>query len=274
MSIPSASARISRKTRSPISLEAFDRRLFGYAAAASAAGVAVISLAQPCQAEIVYTNAHQQIAGSYSLNLNNDGIVDFIIINFRNSGTSGGPRLFFSQAAWVRGAGTNRVWATSGARENALALSGGSIVESGDRSFISYALMEKCKGSNKGSNRSYSGSWVHAEEHYLGFAFSIDGQTHYGWARLNSRVSLGKCTSYVLLTGYAYETEAGKPIKTGQTVEEGDPPNLHIDDEQNNRQASAMLGTLGSLALGIVPSKRADSKASQKQSQGADPALQ
>jgi hypothetical protein len=255
MPIPDTLTRTSRKKRGSVSLDkGFDHRLFSYAAAASAAGVAALSLAQPCHAQIVYTNAHQFIDPNshYSLDLNHDGIVDFTITNGRYSGSSGGPRRFFSQSLWVRGAGTNGVRGPYFA--NAFALPGGSVIESGDH-FLSNALMDKCKGSNGGSNRSVSGSWVDAKELYLGFAFSIDGQVHYGWARLNSQVKTAKCTSSALLTGYAYETVPGKPIKAGQTVDEGKAPNIHVADEM-----SAMIGTLGKLALGIMPSAPPDSK--------------
>jgi hypothetical protein len=51
---------------------------------------------------------------------------------------------------------------------------------------------------------------------YLGLKFTIDGETHYGWARLT--VAKGKRGSQVvdaILTGYAYETVANKPLYAG-----------------------------------------------------------
>jgi hypothetical protein len=46
----------------------------------------------------------------------------------------------------------------------------------------------------------------------------IDGQVHYGWARLNvARPQVGGIQATV--TGYAYETIPNKPIITGKTKE-------------------------------------------------------
>jgi hypothetical protein len=256
MSIPDTSARTSRKKRSSVSLDkALEHRLFAYAAAASAAGVAAISLAQPCHAQIVYTKAKQYIDpnSSYSLDLNNDGVVDFTITNTLGScnGRFSGPSCY-SQNLWVHGAGTNQVWdnyLTEPPR--AWALAAGNVVGAGDN-FLGSGLMDKCKGTRGQTSFYGTGSWIDLQGRYLGLAFSIDGQTHYGWARLNSQVEGRKCKSSVLLTGYAYETVPGKPIEAGQV---GEKPNIHIADEM-----SAMLGTLGKLALGIMPSAPPDSK--------------
>jgi hypothetical protein len=253
MPIPDAPARISRKKRGSVSLDkGFDHRLFSYAAAASAAGVAALSLAQPCHAQIVYTNAHQVIDPNshYSLDLNNDGLPDFTITNTIGS-CSFGPRCVL-QNLWVFGAGTNQVWDNYNSGRQAAGLLPGSIIGPGVR-FYGYGLMDRCEATR--SSVYGSGSWFEARGGYLGLAFSIDGQTHYGWARLSSQVK-GRCHSSVLLTGYAYETVPGKPIEAGQIH---DKPNIHIDDEM-----SAMLGTLGKLALGIMPSKPPDSKESEK----------
>ena len=49
--------------------------------AASAAGVGLLALAGPAQAEVVYTPVNQVIGynGVYGLDLNHDGTVDFLI---------------------------------------------------------------------------------------------------------------------------------------------------------------------------------------------------
>lgn len=56
-------------------------RLTAYALSASAAGVSLLALTEPCEAQIVYTPAHVTIGrrGSYGLDLNNDGKIDFTI---------------------------------------------------------------------------------------------------------------------------------------------------------------------------------------------------
>jgi hypothetical protein len=59
-----------------------DKQLLAYATAATAAGIGL--LAQPAEAKIVYTAANTTIqgnGGNLNLDLNNDGIADFIIFN-------------------------------------------------------------------------------------------------------------------------------------------------------------------------------------------------
>jgi len=71
----------------------------------------------------------------------------------------------------------------------------------------------------------YQGPWLNAsgygkgvKNRYLGLKFLINGQAHYGWARLNLKLegNAGKKIT-TILTGYAYETIANKAIITGKT---------------------------------------------------------
>ena len=81
----------------------------------------------------------------------------------------------------------------------------------------------------------YEGPWLNASHRYLGLTLVIDGQTHFGWARL----SVGPFYNFsciATLEGYAYETIPGMPIRAGETGPAAD--------------ASAEPGTLGSMALG------------------------
>lgn len=79
-----------------------------------------------------------------------------------------------------------------------------------------------------------NGPWFLKQDHYLGFAFNIDGKEHFGWARL----SLGRFVfdHTATITGYAYETVPGKAIIAG--------------DEGNSGEVSTASATLGALALG------------------------
>jgi hypothetical protein len=59
------------------------------------------------------------------------------------------------------------------------------------------------------------GPWAGGKNGYLGLKFMIDGQVHFGWARVTVTKHIGE----VVLTGYAYETVANKHLKAGQTSE-------------------------------------------------------
>jgi len=65
-------------------------------------------------------------------------------------------------------------------------------------------------------HRSVFGPWVNVQNRYLGVEVPIDGVTHYGWIRLSSTIGKYRVSAFTL-TGYAYETVAGQPIKAGQT---------------------------------------------------------
>ena len=62
------------------------------------------------------------------------------------------------------------------------------------------------------SHSSFTRPWAGVTNRYLGFKFLIDGQVHYGWAR----VSVPDIYD-VVVTGYAYETIPNKPIIEGHT---------------------------------------------------------
>jgi hypothetical protein len=68
-------------------------------------------------------------------------------------------------------------------------------------------------GGISGSNVT-TGKWLNVQNHYLGLQFSINGQTHYGWARFTVTLKSGIVGT---LTGYAYETIPNKRILAGQT---------------------------------------------------------
>ena len=92
------------------------------------------------------------------------------------------------------------------------------------------------------SHSSFFGPFANVTNRYLGFKFLIDGQVHYGWARLT-------VTSYygVTLTGYAYETIPNKTILEGHTS----GPEVAGAFTPANLQAPGTLpATLGMLARG------------------------
>jgi hypothetical protein len=93
------------------------------------------------------------------------------------------------------------------------------------------------------------GPWMNGgkgvKNRYLGIKFQINGQFHFGWARIT--VTPTKTGFYTTLTGYAYETIPNKPIIAGATK----------GPDEDDQLAPASLKThtgeptsLGLLALG------------------------
>jgi hypothetical protein len=256
MSLPHSASRTSSTNRASISLNRrLDHRLLGYAAAATAAGVGTMALVQPSHAEVVYTPTNQLIKlnTTLSLDLNNDGVTDFFIRNLYEVCVETSARKecsnFIDQSLQVTPAALNGVGA--GPRW-APALPAGQKVGPGGR-FAAVGTMEFCNTSLSRGPYS-SGPWRNKKDRYLALAISIDGEMHYGWARLS--VGMNKpCKVEAVLTGYAYETVAGKPILTGATS----------DNDKVAGEGHSNL-TIGAMALGSagLVAWRRDEEATQE----------
>ncbi len=195
--------RISRKP-SHLS-ESLHRQLNSYALAATAVGVGTLALSSPTEARIIYTPANVQIAqGSpYNLDLNNDGITDFVLSVTTSTGK------FYSFLNVKPAQSGNLIWGTE---VFAAALHPGVNIRRSKKLGAGHNLM--CDN----VSNSYPPWCPGGQKRYLGLEFNVGGQVHYGWARLNVQFGLGPDTDLNgTLTGYAYETVAHKSIKTGKT---------------------------------------------------------
>lgn len=220
----------SLRLRNPANLpESVHQQLNMYALAASAAGVGILALAAPAEARISYTPAHHVIAegGHYRLDINRDGITDFTLQAQITHTTSYSG--FFASLSAVPAAG-NGVEGWTGYSPWASALKAGGRIGS-QQYFPGKVMALYCSPLCSGGP---VGSWVNVNKRYLGLEFKVGGKIHYGWARLN--VTVQGSSIVATLTGYAYETVPGKPIKAGETKD---------DDEATFQPAS-----LGHLAQG------------------------
>ncbi len=200
----------SRRSRSAVKLSPLtDQRLTSYALAARAAGVGILALAAPVEGKIVYTPTHHVIThgASYNLDLNRDGVTDFILKDtfFTNCST------FASSVAVNPAVKGNGAEGWTGFRPYAFALKPGAKI--GPAQYFPGREMASLDSGPGG--KYYVGSWVNVKKRYLGLRFKIDGKTHYGWARLS--VEVGSHNVSATLTGYAYETVVNEPIIAGDT---------------------------------------------------------
>ena len=217
--------------------------LTGYALGAAAAGVATLALHPPAAAEIVYTATDQVIneLSTVKLDLNHDGIVDFELVNFVGSTTGAGDRLFLTPTNGGNGVIPGQPDAVD--RFTAAALPAGFLV-SPQRTFSNrQADMAFACVDSSCVFHPIGGPWKNATNQYLGLQFLIDGKRHYGWAGLTVLAVAGDQV-FATLTGYAYETVIGRPIRAGEV--EGT-----FDEAANARPAdSPSAASLGILALG------------------------
>lgn len=153
-----------------------------------------MALAQPAEARIVYTPTNQRIVNGAPLDLNNDGRNDFVF--YTSAGESTNTLRISPRHA------KNLIWGTG---RYASALNRAVTIDSNKKlqaNHTSMCLLSVLKS---------RGPWRNVQNRYLGLKFYLKGEAHYGWARLSTE----GCSA--TLTGYAYETVAGKAIKTGKT---------------------------------------------------------
>ncbi len=246
----------SRSVRTPHQFTAkLHKNLNDYALNAAAAGVALLAIHPSAAAEIVFTPADQQIGNNarLDLDLNNDGVIDFRLINdLHLSTTPFGDDLSIKPAYAANGF----VRAPSKPYSYfAAALPAGVRVGPGvpflnrnaNMAFASLTAINYVSG----------GPWKNAYNRFLGVKFLINGEVHYGWVRLNVLANKNTEEVRATLTGYAYETVANRPIIAGQTS--GQSADRTPGTEVGNAYGSGALrpdsggravATLGLLARG------------------------
>jgi hypothetical protein len=257
------------------------KRLIAYATAASAAGVGALALVSPAEAKIVYTRVNKPLGHLVTvLDINNDGIPDFGFCNGtfyarvpssgstcalarrleRNPPDARRPSPFgqwlsiFPPKAKMN---ANRAWGSSTWRGGPAAAPLAAGVSVGPQlKFTAGARIMATWGSSSGYPH-YGGPWKNAAHTYVGLRFLINGQVHYGWARLNVHADDSGVSA--TLTGYAYETIANKPILTGNIVGPAKPKNVRRDATRpSGSRAPASLGLLAIGAEGLVAWRRED----------------
>jgi hypothetical protein len=274
-------------SRKPTTLNTnLNQALISYVAAACAAGGAILAQAPPAEGEIIYTPTHTAIlAGSpVSLDLNHDGVTDFVLSMFAPSNNVNAIARHPSCTICTFGehkslkvspeqAG-NAIWGVSSSvyrlnsnaqrrkqkkpntiKEAAAPVAWGEVVGNGpERSFQSQALPMDSSNSfyyfGGGGTVNSFGAWGKGRKFtgpYLGFKFLIDGEVHYGWARVNVQANFLNVTA--TLTGYAYESVANRPILTGFTH-----GSVDASSDASQQTQPPVAGSLGRLAAGASAS--------------------
>jgi len=225
--------------------ESLHYQLSTYAIAAGAAGVSVMALTSPSEAQIIYTPAHEIIGrnGTMLIDFDHDGSTDVTIREiFWSLDTNGlfpGNSLQAKPAA--RGGIEIGPYDEFAANvKHGVSIGKSSPFHSGFAPVFQVTRFGTYYGGSSWSEDTSNG--------FLGVRFRISGEDHYGWVRMSIRLYPMKHSIGVLLTGYAYETEPNKPIRAGDTgqneVDEG--PTSQMFSAPATRQQP----TLGALALG------------------------
>lgn len=231
-----------------------DKHLLAYALAASAAGVAVLALAEPAEARILAMPVNVPIpenGGIIQFDINQDGIPDFglsaNIYQFARNPPMGN---FSSLLRVVPAQPGNEVWAVSSNRDECAAAVHAGMHIGGARRFKPGPLIMLVANGSETRGRSSHCPWNGSHAPYLGLKFMIDGQIHYGWARVNAALRSA------VLTGFAYETIPDRPIIAGAT-RDGDDGSLPAAAAVFAApSAPASLGMLARGTSGLVAWRR------------------
>jgi hypothetical protein len=241
--------RFRRSRRTTQLSDSMHSRLNMYALAATAAGVASLALPQAVEAKIVYHAAHVTLDGPYPLDVNQDGIPDFLLScqPFVRSEHVG----FLNVSVTYNGA--NNVLVSQSQHRLPRDLKAGFVIGPWARSRFSHKDPTMAFIYTYGGKVvDYGGLWANGgkgvKDRYLGLVFAINGRFHYGWARFN--VSFPNQTLKATLTGYAYETIPGKAIVAGETKGPEQISSIEYPGPSTLAAPADEPATLGLLALG------------------------
>jgi len=239
--------------------ESSQHHLNMYALAAGAAGVGLLAMAQPAEAEIVYTRAHIPIGHSTFVDLNGDGVND---IQFTTTFHSAfGPRpasgvSFFAGSIAVGGAQAgNYILGTRSNQASARRIGAHIGPEGNWRSkgpMVGWAG-EFITGVGD-TNTGVGGPWVGTGKgvwRCVGIKFQISGTTHFGWARVKVTVQYKPVGATALITGYAYETLPDTPIVAGRQTGSDETSSIGGPNPSGLNMPAAQPTTLGLLATGV-----------------------
>lgn len=157
-----------------------------------------ISGISEANAEIIYTNIIDEGGPLMGADIIFNGVVEFTLGHLSNN----------VLGAWPLG---NSILGSFGGPNSLaypFALYGGSIINSsGTWQNAGFQEMNYNVGSS-----CYYGNWCTIEDAYLGLRFDMNGDTHYGWARVEI---IDPVAGEWLLKDYAYEDVKDTPIVSG-----------------------------------------------------------
>ena len=240
-------SRVSRSRNTPVA-PLLHRRLDHYVLAATAAGVGLFAT-QSSDASVVYTHANFAFSNGQNciLDLNGDGSTDFLLRDVFYLRSTGRRITLYAQGM---APGNSMMGFTSEDARFKVAVARNQGARIAFTTGLSSAVLAKFSSTCAGNHYVF-GRWVNVQNKYLALKFVVNGETHFGWARLSVHVNQAAVNAY--LTGYAYETIPGKAIIAGQTSDSMSLiPNPTAEPADQNAHHDSPPFSLGLLALGAL----------------------
>ena len=174
----------------------------------------------PADSAIVYSGRLDMAGPDFSVDLNNDGRIDFVtewrIWAGGNSGSVNGFDAEFKFDIRFLNTELGGIHAGNEYPGTKAPLDYGELIgpvppkELLWDHFSNDAMMWTTHDMSSDPATIYSGLWHDTDDKYLGFEISIDSNPHYGWIQLDTDVA-----NNVALVDYAFENIPGEPIAAG-----------------------------------------------------------
>jgi hypothetical protein len=202
------------KTKTTIS-NSLKKRLKAYSMTAGAVAAGITSV----NAQIDYTDIDPDTMASNTdtvqLDLNNDGVSDFVLVASSNSVSSGALNVYRNFIAPLNN--NQVVGSSSSSYFYPYAIQSADTID-GDRSFNGGSNFQTLgwdyfSASATSAAYTYGNIRVNGGDAYIGLQLEVNGNTHYGWARIS--LDLG---GTLTLKDYAYEQTACLGIEAGATT--------------------------------------------------------
>jgi len=181
-----------------------------------------VALAIPATAQILYTqvNASIPIGGSLNLDVNGDGVTDFVLQSKLLQGyCNGGDEYVWNLSVSPTGNNGVAIDTKNISPDNAAAMQLNEAVNSALRYDNNTAVMAGLYWGGCGIGT--LGEWLNLPDRYLGFQFrDSNNLIHYGWAKISTAAYIDSHNhphATAIVSGYAYQAIPGQAILAGQT---------------------------------------------------------
>lgn len=186
-------------------------------AAYSAMAAALTATLSDASAEVVYNDIDDVTVGVgdvFEVDVDGDGTFDFVFQGGSTTGT-GGVWSFVSVFGFISSAGIgnaeNQIIGYTGSFYNyGSALVEGALIGP-DGPWLDYPSLSNSAVLASNFYGSTYGQFPGLGERFIGFQFTVLGNIHYGWMRVEADID----PAYVTIYDYAYEANPGQPIEAG-----------------------------------------------------------
>ncbi|MBL0051891.1 MAG: T9SS type A sorting domain-containing protein [Bacteroidetes bacterium] len=186
-------------------------------------------------AQIVYTDVNPNevlscifqtpCSGDYSLDLNNDGINDFVLsarkkfVNCSKCGPQGGVTMANGDSAVISSTSNSWIADTTGGYALNTIINSSLVWFNAIHTLVTKHVNCVLCSPPPGSHLVYSpasGPWLNVSGNYLPLKIQVGTDFYYGWIKLG--VSIGNNFVSVTIFEYAYNSIPNQPILAGQTI--------------------------------------------------------